>query len=91
MAWTIKLVPAAEKKLKKLGTAESKRILAFLRDRVQPSENPRTLAKSLVGDTYSEIWRFRVGDYRILCEIHDEEILILVVDICNRSKIYGGH
>ncbi len=91
MAWTIKLVPVAEKKLKKLGTAESKRILAFLRDRVQPSENPRTLAKSLVGDTYSEIWRFRVGDYRILCEIHDEEILILVVDIGHRSKIYGGH
>lgn len=85
MAWQISFTPRAEKELKKLGAQESQRISLFLRERVSP--DPRALGTALKGQL-REFWRYRVGDYRVLAKIQDHELLILVVGVGHRSKVY---
>ena len=88
MAWNIELSPEARKNLEKIGTAEAQRILKFLHQRVRLMENPRQTGKQLAGPTLSDLWRYRAGDYRILCRIEDEKICIIVVEIGHRKDIY---
>ena len=88
MAWNIELSLAAKKDLSKIGTAEAQRILKFLYQRVRLMENPRQTGKQLVGASLSDLWRYRVGDYRILCRIEDQKKSILVVEIGHRREIY---
>jgi mRNA interferase RelE/StbE len=85
LAWQISFTPRAEKELKKLGNQESQRIARYLRERVAP--DPRELGTVLKGQL-REFWRYRVGDYRVLARIQDEKLLVLVVHIGHRSKIY---
>ncbi|NKN32687.1 type II toxin-antitoxin system RelE family toxin [Marichromatium bheemlicum] len=87
MAWRIELTDEAAKQLKKIGHADAKRIRDDLRSRLQPLEDPRQLGKSLTGQL-GELWRYRVGDYRLIASIEDDEILILVVRIGHRRKVY---
>lgn len=88
MAWNIELSPAARKDLAKIGTADAQRILKFLYQRVRLMENPRQTGKQLVGPTLSDLWRYRVGDYRILCRIEEQKICIVVVEIGHRREVY---
>ena len=76
------------KALSRLGTEAQKRIVRFLRDRIAPSENPRVLGEPLKGSRFSGLWRYRSGDYRILCDIEDDRIRILVVLLGHRREIY---
>ena len=78
MAWQIEFSPAADKALTKLGIDTQKRIVRFMRERVANMENPRSTGKALAGAVLSGLWRYRVGDYRILCNIE--------VDILPRLK-----
>ncbi len=87
MAWRIELTDEAVKQLKKIGHTDAKRIRDYLRERIQPLEDPRQLGKPLVGQL-GELWRYRVGSYRIIANIEDDEIRILVVRIAHRSKVY---
>lgn len=64
-----------------------KRIVSFLQDRIQAAENPRTSGKALQGNL-SGLWRYRVGDYRLLCRVEDEELVVLVIEIGHRREIY---
>lgn len=84
MAWRIELTDEAVKQLKKIGHADAKRIL---RGRIQPLEDPRQLGKPLTGQL-GELWRYRVGNYRLIASIEDDEIRVLVVRIGHRSKVY---
>ncbi len=86
MAWKIKYLESVKKVVKKYDRSTLKRLRTFLERRVATLENPRTLGKALVGS--EDIWRYRVGDYRILFQILDSEITILVIEIGHRSKIY---
>lgn len=88
MAWSIDFSPTAQKNLDKIGSEPAKRILSYLNDRVALSGNPRSLGKALNGSRLGLLWRYRVGDYRIICEIKDEVIQILVVKIGHRSDVY---
>jgi mRNA interferase RelE/StbE len=88
MAWNIELSPEARKDLTKIGAAEAKRVLKFLHERLQPLENPRSIGESMKGSRFSGLWRYRAGDYRILCEIQDAKINILVVLIGHRREVY---
>lgn len=88
MAWTIEFEPAAIKQLKKLGTVEARRIRDFLATRVKPSENARIMGTPLQGPKLGHLWRYRVGDYRVLCDIQDNKLIVLVVDIDHRKQIY---
>ncbi len=78
--------PNAKKQLKNLDFTVQKRIAKFI-DNLQELENPRIKGKSLVGNL-SGFWRYRVGDYRIICDIVDNEITIYILDISHRSKSY---
>ena len=87
MGWQIELTDAAVKQLKKMGHTEAKRIRDYLRERVQPLDDPRQLGKPLQGQM-SELWRYRVGDYRLIAQIEDERVCVLVVRIGHRQEGY---
>jgi mRNA interferase RelE/StbE len=87
LAWRIEFEARAEKELARLDRPVAQRLLRFLRERVAPLENPRVLAKPLKGDL-TELWSYRVGDYRLLCEIRDETLIVLVVRIGHRKDVY---
>lgn len=87
LGWQIELTDAAVKQLKKMGHTEAKRIRDYLRERVQPLDDPRQLGKPLQGQM-SELWRYRVGDYRLIAQIEDERVCVLVVRIGHRKEVY---
>ena len=68
--------------------AVARRITALLRDRVVPSTDPRTLGAALEGDELGQFWKYRVGDFRIIAEIHGRELRILVVQLGHRRDVY---
>lgn len=80
MAWRIEFVPAAAKELKKLGKAEAARILATLEQRIATLDDPRSVGSALTGEL-GGLWRWRVGDYRIIARIEDKRIVILIVRV----------
>jgi mRNA interferase RelE/StbE len=87
MAWKIKFAASAEKELAKLDKVVIRRILGFLYERLAKAANPRSLGKALKGPL-DDFWKYRVGDYRVVCDIQDQEIMILVVRVRHRSKVY---
>jgi mRNA interferase RelE/StbE len=88
MAWKIELTKTAEKELDKLDPQIAKRILMFLYDRVAPLEDPRSIGDSLTGSKLGEFWKYRVGSYRVVADIQDAKLQILIVRIGNRGKVY---
>ena len=74
------------KTFSKLDKSTQKRIVAFT-DELELLENPRVKGKALRGK-FSEYWRYRVGDYRLVCEIFDDKMLILCLKIDKRDKVY---
>ena len=87
MAWKIEIDERALKELKKLGHESQRQIIRYLRERVAEAENPRAFGKALVGN-FAGLWRYRVGEYRIICQIKDKEILILVLRVAHRKDVY---
>jgi len=88
LAWTIEFDPFAAKQLAKLSKTDALRIRNFLRERLAPLENPRSLGLALQGARFAGVWRYRVGDYRVLCEIQDDRVVVLVVAIAHRRDVY---
>ncbi|MDE1173280.1 MAG: type II toxin-antitoxin system RelE/ParE family toxin [Parvibaculaceae bacterium] len=88
MAWRIEFDPSAERELGKLDREASRRILKFLSERLSGLDDPRSLGEALKGSKLGEFWKYRVGDYRIIAEIRDEVLCILVIRIGNRRDIY---
>ena len=76
----------ALKSLKKLDRPVQKLIISYM-DKIALLEEPRARGKAL-SENLRGFWRYRVGDYRILCEIQDEKLIICVVDIDHRKNIY---
>jgi mRNA interferase RelE/StbE len=87
MKWRIDFEKAALKSLSKLDKPTQNRILKFLKVDVLSLDNPRQLGKALTGQ-FKGMWRYRVGDYRILCEIVDNELVIVAVEIGHRKEVY---
>ena len=87
MSWAYRFDERALKELKKLGRQAQKEILAYLDERVTGKEDPRRFGKALHADL-AGLWRYRVGDYRILCQIRDGQLLVLVVSVGHRKNIY---
>ena len=87
MGWRIELSGDARKQLQKLGRSEARRIVQFLHQRIEPLDNPRLVGKALKGP-FTELWRYRVGDYRLICELHDEVLVVLVLRVGHRSRVY---
>ena len=85
--WRIEITRTAEKQIQKLNRMAQESIIRFLRERVQTAENPRQLGKPLHGDK-GGLWRYRVGDYRLICDILDERITVLLVRVGDRKDVY---
>ncbi len=88
MAWRIELDDAAKKDLAKLDKPVAKRITAFIRERLAVLDDPRSIGDALKGSRLGELWKYRVGDYRIIADIEDGALKILVVKIGNRREVY---
>ena len=88
MAWTIEFDARAIKDLQRLERSEQLRIQRYLYDRVATAALPRALGKALVGPKFGQLWRYRIGDYRVVCQIDDGRVLVLVLEVGHRRKIY---
>ena len=88
MVWQIEVSDAARKQLSKMGRVEAKRITAFLRQRIASLDDPRQLGEALQGTRFAGLWRYRVGDYRILVEIRDEVVTVIVIGVGHRGEVY---
>lgn len=87
MKWTLTLSDKAVKQLKKLDKQTSRLIIAWLRKNVDGCEDPRAHGKDLVGDK-AGIWRYRIGDYRVLCELNDGDLVVLALEVAHRKSVY---
>jgi mRNA interferase RelE/StbE len=88
MAWSIELGPRATRQMGQLDPQVAHRINRFLFERVAPLENPRSIGDALKGTELGDLWKYRVGDYRIIASIEDKLIRILVVRIGHRRQVY---
>jgi mRNA interferase RelE/StbE len=87
MAWAIEFDPAARRELNKLDAAISRRILKFLLERVAKLDDPRRIGERLQGKLH-HLWKYRVGDYRILCSFKQDILVVLVLEVGHRREVY---
>ena len=87
MAWTIDYSNTAREQLRKLDKSLARRIVNYMDERIATLENPRNAAKPLVG-ALGGLWRYRIGDCRVICDIQDGALRILVVRVGTRSEVY---
>jgi mRNA interferase RelE/StbE len=88
LVWTVEIDAAAAKELRKLDPPVARRIVAFLRQRLAPLDNPRAIGEALHGDALGEYWKYRLGDYRIVARILDRRVVVIVVRIGHRRDVY---
>lgn len=88
MVWQIEFEDVALKELAKLDKPVARRILNFLRERVAVLDDPRIVGEALKGSKLGEFWKYRVGDYRIVTNIEDGVMRILVLRVGNRREVY---
>ena len=87
IVWRVDFLESAKRELKKLDKRWQLAILDYLEDEIAGLDNPRNRGKALVGDKQG-LWRYRVADYRIVCEIRDAELLIVAVTVGHRKNVY---
>ena len=87
MAWTLRLSETAKRQLKKLDPSNAQLILRYLNRLVQETSNPRERGSGLRANL-AGLWRYRVGDYRVICSFEDHELVILVLQIGHRRDVY---
>ncbi|MBU2537875.1 MAG: type II toxin-antitoxin system RelE/ParE family toxin [Proteobacteria bacterium] len=90
MAWKVEFDALAERDLDRLDPQHARKILKFLAQRIAKDEDPRRFGTPLRSNL-AGLWKYRIEDYRLICEIQDEKILVLVLHVGHRSKVYGGH
>ena len=87
MGWTVEIADFAERQLRKLDPPVRRRILDYLEDRIEDCKNPRHFGEPLKG-ARAGLWRYRVGDYRIVCQIGEQRLVVLALAIGHRREIY---
>ena len=88
MAWTIEYATAARAQLDRLDRQVAQRIIDYLERAVTEPENPRVRAEMLRGRRFGGLWHYQVGDYRVICDIRDETLVVVVVKVGHRSQVY---
>ncbi len=84
MAWKVEFQKSAAKQLRALDRPIQQRVLTYFRTRVLAADDPRQLGKALTGG----LWRYRIGDYRAICKLEDERLVVLVLEIGHRREVY---
>ena len=87
MAWTVEVNVFAERQLSKLDRAVQQRLLNWLADRLEGCKDPRHFGEPLKGGL-AGLWRYRVGDYRIICELQDDRLVVVAIAIGHRRQVY---
>ncbi|MEW5838496.1 MAG: type II toxin-antitoxin system RelE/ParE family toxin [Pseudomonadota bacterium] len=87
MVWTVEVSDIAEAQLLRMGKAVRQRVLDYLFERIEGCKNPRHFGEALKAN-HAGLWRYRVGDYRVICEIQDERLLVLALSIDHRRDVY---
>jgi mRNA interferase RelE/StbE len=87
LGWTVEISDVAEKQLKKLDKPIQARIVDYLDDRLENCKNPRHFGEPLKANK-SGLWRYRIGDYRVICEIQEHNLIVLTLAIGHRREIY---
>lgn len=88
MAWKVRLSDRARKDLKKLDRQVATRILRFFHERIEGGKDPRSIGAALVGSELGEFWKYRIGDWRAICSIQDDVVIVLVLTVQNRNQVY---
>jgi mRNA interferase RelE/StbE len=88
LAWTISYTASARKQLRKLDRPIARRVVEFMDERIAAQADPRNTGQALTGPLLGAYWRYRVGDYRIICDIQDDALCVLVIEIGKRKEIY---
>jgi mRNA interferase RelE/StbE len=87
LVWTIDYTDTAKTQLRKLDKQAARRILDFMDKRIGDRDDPRSTGKALTGPL-GGLWRYRVGDFRVICDIQDGALRVLVVQLGNRREVY---
>ena len=88
MAWEIEYTETARRQLRKLDKQIAMRIIDFMDERVARRGEPHNTGEALTGPSIGVYWRYRVGDYRVICDIQDGRLCVLVIEIGNRREVY---
>jgi mRNA interferase RelE/StbE len=88
MSWKIDLTDRAHRDLDKLDPQTTRCIYQFLYRRLAELTNPRSVGEALRGSEFGEYWKYRVGDYRLICMIKDEHLLVIVLRVGHRREVY---
>ena len=88
MRWAYSFDERALKELKKLGKQAQREILKYLDERIATEEDPARFGKALRGDL-AGLWRYRVGDYRLICSLREGQMLVLVLKVGHRRDVYS--
>ena len=87
LVWTLRISDTAKRQLKKLDRSTAQALLRYLNRLLLEAENPRQRGKALTANL-TGLWRYRVGDYRLICDLQDGELVVLVLQIAHRSEAY---
>jgi len=87
LAWTVEFSSGAERQLGRLDPTTARRLGGYLRRLVAETTDPRERGKALTG-AMTGLWRYRVGDHRLICQLLDQRLVVLVVRLGHRSRIY---
>ena len=90
MAWIVQFDAAADRDLKKIDQQQKRRILKYLKKKIATKKDPRRFGDPLQ-KKLSGLWKYRIGAYRVICDIQDDKVVVLVLRVDHRSKVYGGH
>ena len=89
MSWRLLVAKKAQKQLKRMDRSQAALVVGWLEKNIDGCEDPRVHGKCLTGDR-SGVWRYRVGDYRVLCDIQDDKAVVLAIEIGHRSSVYDS-
>jgi mRNA interferase RelE/StbE len=87
LAWKVEVSETAARQIAKLDKTVQRRITKFLHERIEGERDPRLHGKSLAGE-WRGLWRYRVGDYRLFCDIRDDIVTVLVLYVGHRREVY---
>ena len=87
LTWQVEWDDRARRELRRLDGSIQRQILRYLRERIATNNPPRRFGKALTGDRVG-LWRYRVGDYRLVCRIEDDRLVVLVLAVGHRREVY---
>ena len=85
--WVVEFDDAAAKELRTLDRHAQQEILRYLRERIATNDDPRRFGKALAREL-TGLWRYRVGNYRLICHLTDHRLIVLVLRVGHRKDIY---